>query len=196
MSAILTSLNTYVERNGGTRPLRNRIPAAPGSGAVATAAGREAGRMLGDFLNKTRTAPKTPASVAPVATTTVTRPWKTYEDIDALVAQIPVGPNGRARFALPRTRPDSAGNMITFFKVYTVRGQQRIAQLIAQGGADYDEIRLSADHQYAAARHILDDVKAAQALYGHSTNTCGRCGRALSNDLSRDRGIGPECWTK
>jgi Family of unknown function (DUF6011) len=115
---------------------------------------------------------------------------------DAAVAKLAPG-----RYALPRTTPDGSGNMVNFFKVFEARNRQgvkgnRIVMLIAKGGGDYSEIRLSVGHQIAAATHIAEDPMAAMVLYGRETATCGRCGRALSNDASRAAGIGPECAKK
>jgi len=120
----------------------------------------------------------------------------TFAQADAAVAKVAPG-----RYALPRTTPDSAGNMINFFKVFQARNRQgqltnRIVMLVANGGGDYSEVRLSVTHQIAAATHIAEDPTAATVLYGRETATCGRCGRALSNDASRAAGIGPECAKK
>jgi len=133
---------------------------------------------------------------------TVTQPQQTYRtrptfaQADAAVDALPVG-----RFALPRTTPDGSGNMINFFKVFEARNRQgkitkRIVMLIARGGQDYDEQRLSVEHQIAAAGHIAEDVTAARQLYGQRTGTCGDCGRALSNEESLAYGIGPICRNK
>lgn len=114
-----------------------------------------------------------------------------YAAADAAVAKVEPG-----RYALPRTTPDSAGNMINFFKVFSTRRGNMIRMLVANGGGDYAEIRLSVAHQIAAATHIAKNPMAALQLYGRETATCGRCGRALSNDASRAAGIGPECAKK
>jgi len=37
---------------------------------------------------------------------------------------------------------------------------------------------------------------AASARYGHEIGECGVCGRTLTNDESRERGIGPVCAAK
>jgi hypothetical protein len=39
-------------------------------------------------------------------------------------------------------------------------------------------------------------IVAAQALFGQSMGYCGKCGRELTNDQSRERGIGPDCWAR
>lgn len=112
----------------------------------------------------------------------------TFAQADAAVDALPEG-----RYALPRNTPDSAGNMITFFEVFEGRKGKRIVQLIADGGHDYAQKTLPVDFQVYAAKHIAEDVKGAMARYGHETNTCGKCGRPLSNDESRAAGIGPKC---
>lgn len=114
-----------------------------------------------------------------------------YAEADAAVNALPVG-----RFALPRTVADGSGNMVNFFKVFETRNGKRIVMLIARGGMDYDEQRLSVVHQIAAARHIAEDVTSARQLYGQRTGTCGDCGRALSNEESLAYGIGPVCRNK
>lgn len=41
---------------------------------------------------------------------------------------------------------------------------------------------------------IAADPKAASALYGVSTGSCGVCGRTLTDEVSLERGIGPICF--
>jgi len=115
----------------------------------------------------------------------------TFAEADAAVNALPEG-----RYALPRTTPDGSGNMINFFKIFKTQRGNRIVMLIARGGNDYDEQRLSVEHQIAAAGHIAEDVTAARQLYGQRTGTCGDCGRALSNEESLAYGIGPICRNK
>lgn len=43
---------------------------------------------------------------------------------------------------------------------------------------------------------LRDDALAVLAENGKRLGTCACCGRALSNDESVARGIGPECWSK
>ena len=42
-------------------------------------------------------------------------------------------------------------------------------------------------------RRIAEDPQAAMLLYGKEIGKCGHCGRTLTNDESRERGIGPVC---
>jgi hypothetical protein len=52
----------------------------------------------------------------------------------------------------------------------------------------------------AASRTILGRIAAdpagAARLFGQKTETCGVCGRNLTNKVSRDYGIGPDCRQK
>lgn len=41
---------------------------------------------------------------------------------------------------------------------------------------------------------IAVDPPAAMKRFGTEIGKCGRCGRTLTDELSRQRGIGPDCW--
>lgn len=41
-----------------------------------------------------------------------------------------------------------------------------------------------------------DEIRSAMQAYGQEMGTCGFCCRSLTNDLSRERGVGPVCWSK
>jgi len=43
---------------------------------------------------------------------------------------------------------------------------------------------------------ILQDPRASMARYGQEIGSCGMCGKVLTDELSRERGIGPICWEK
>lgn len=43
---------------------------------------------------------------------------------------------------------------------------------------------------------IRKDIPGAMAAYGQHIGRCGRCHRTLTDELSRSRGIGPDCWGK
>lgn len=43
---------------------------------------------------------------------------------------------------------------------------------------------------------VLADPQTAAKLYADELDACSDCGRTLTNDESRARGIGPECWAK
>jgi hypothetical protein len=66
----------------------------------------------------------------------------------------------------------------------------------AQASDEFHPIR-----NQASRIAILDGIRAMGAqdsmgLYGRTIGRCGRCRRTLTDDLSRSRGIGPDCWGK
>ena len=56
-----------------------------------------------------------------------------------------------------------------------------------------DETRVGAAERVHAFRTICDDPEAARALFAAETVRCHRCGRLLTDDVSRERGMGPDC---
>jgi len=98
----------------------------------------------------------------------------------------------------------TVGEVTKFFRVDVVReGRwagwvfvkiQASDDLYPQGkqapGASYR----GSSQDYLAA--ILADEQAAFALYGQELGTCGVCGRTLTDEDSRARGIGPICAEK
>ncbi len=48
----------------------------------------------------------------------------------------------------------------------------------------------------AVLAKIAVDPQGAMELFGQSVGKCGRCNRGLTDEVSRERGIGPECWSK
>ena len=66
-------------------------------------------------------------------------------------------------------------------------------------GTQYGSQRPGAEYVGDASdtlRRMLADVQASAAAYGQITSTCGCCFRALEDELSVERGIGPICWAK
>ena len=66
-------------------------------------------------------------------------------------------------------------------------------------GTQYGSQRPGAEYVGDAAAtlaRMLADVQASAAAYGQITSTCGCCFRALEDELSVERGIGPICWAK
>ncbi len=56
--------------------------------------------------------------------------------------------------------------------------------------------RLAAPAQLAAARAIAKDPDEAMLNFGRKIGRCGHCGRVLTNQASREAGIGPVCSSK
>ena len=52
------------------------------------------------------------------------------------------------------------------------------------------------EHKKAIMSEIAKDPQAAMTRYGHEIGRCGICGRTLTDETSRARGIGPICAAK
>lgn len=62
----------------------------------------------------------------------------------------------------------------------------------AQASDDYYPIKDKA-HRSEILAAIAQDPKGATVLYGHELGCCGVCGRTLTDEKSRELGIGPVC---
>jgi hypothetical protein len=113
-----------------------------------------------------------PRKVAPVAPTTA-----------------PIVPDGR--YAL-RTDDHVAFYLVESPTQGKWAGYTFVSQ---QASDDLYPMRNRAQKEGILAR-IAEDVKGALALYGHELGRCGVCNRTLTDDLSRERGIGPVCYDK
>ena len=103
------------------------------------------------------------------------------------VAEVPAG-----RYAVDTN--NGAVNELAFYKVDRPTGGRWAGYVFVKHIVGGDEQRLSR----AAGAAVLDKIaaagaEAASARYGHEIGECGVCGRRLTNDDSRARGIGPVC---
>lgn len=80
-------------------------------------------------------------------------------------------------------------NDVTFFKLWI---GDRGGWNIHVYGSD-TEYTLARSTQYNVLNMIAIDPAKASTRYGHEVGSCGVCGRKLTNDASRARGIGPVC---
>ncbi|NKS56272.1 hypothetical protein GS504_01415 [Rhodococcus hoagii] len=64
-----------------------------------------------------------------------------------------------------------------------------------QAGDNYHRVKGAAARKAVLAR-IAADPRAALALYGREVGACGLCSKTLTNDESREFGIGPDCRKK
>lgn len=123
--------------------------------------------------------------------------WEEWRNVAAEVAAHG-GPTG-TRFAVPT----EAGAVNTLAFWWIVPGRNRhagkfwIRQVI--GGRGATRVRMSPEAMISIARKAIDGpggVGGAMATYGREIGSCGACGRELTNDESRARGIGPDCLAK
>lgn len=105
-------------------------------------------------------------------------------------AASPVVPDGR--YAL---RTDDDG--VDFFRVESPTTGRWVGRTFVsvQASDELYPLRNQGQRDGILAR-IAEDVKGASALYGQELGQCGVCGRTLTDDVSRARGIGPVCNDK
>lgn len=65
-----------------------------------------------------------------------------------------------------------------------------------QAGDDLHNLRQRGERTAVLARIAEDGWKAAMLRYGREIGSCGHCGRTLTNEESREYGIGPICRGK
>jgi hypothetical protein len=92
---------------------------------------------------------------------------------------------------------DGATNGLAFYKVDRPEEGKWAGRVFVKLMVSDEEQRMS----WAATKSILAKIAevgaaAASARYGHEIGECGVCGRTLTNDESRERGIGPVCAAK
>lgn len=96
-------------------------------------------------------------------------------------------------YALPSA---TGNNDLDFFNVHVRNGSKEILRVIG-GHADKRLPRAQA-RTVAEALVALgaDGRRDAQALFGREIGRCGACGRHLTDETSRARGLGAECASK
>ena len=120
------------------------------------------------------------------APTTATRPVEvprySLTKYIELVKQIPDG-----KYALVRSNGE-----LDFLEVVTEGNRNWIRRLIGAPG-DFRRERLSYEHMFHAARHILEDLPQCAQRFGRHFTVCGRCESPLTRPESRAMGLGPTC---
>ena len=104
-------------------------------------------------------------------------------------AEVPRGSYAVMTAELPG---DDYVNDTNFYSVWAdFRGGEvrwSVKQLVSD-----ERMQMSRKSQYAVLDVIAKDPATAAARYGLEFKKCGICGRGLTNDESRERGIGPVC---
>lgn len=92
---------------------------------------------------------------------------------------------------------DGATNGLAFYKVDRPTDGKWAGYVFVKLMQSDEEQRMSRSAGDAILRKIAAvGAEAASARYGHEIGACGLCGRTLTNDESRVRGIGPICAAK
>lgn len=179
MSATLNSLRTYASRNGEPATLRD---VAREQGALLRAAFNST--TIAD--NRTKAASKAPATVQRVRTAD-DGPRLTFAEVDALAKQVPAG-----RYALPKRNP-TADNDVTFFEVAELRNGAHVIRMLVGAPGAFQAHPMKLRMQWFAYTHLLEGLEDAAVLFGRKTRRCYKCNSPLTNRISRDAGIGPDC---
>ncbi len=95
-----------------------------------------------------------------------------------------------ARVALPNA--ESAQNDVSFWFI----GEKYVYQVLGGSGRNYMPAKVQTSVITRLAAMSDDEVREAMAAYGRLMEHCGCCGKDLTNEESRERGIGPICWAK
>lgn len=92
---------------------------------------------------------------------------------------------------------DGAINEVAFYKVdRPTEGRWAGYVFVRHIVGDYEERVSFANTKAILAKIAEVGAAEASARYGHEIGECGVCGRQLTNDESRERGIGPICADK
>jgi len=109
--------------------------------------------------------------------------------IKALGAKVDEGP-----YAI-HNGPKAANN-ISFYQVDKPETGKWAGRTFVNRRLSDNEQRLSLDEQVRILAAIAADPQGASLLYGQTIGECPECGRSLTNEDSRRRGIGPVCARK
>lgn len=94
------------------------------------------------------------------------------------------------RLAIPGVTND-----LDFLRVRAQRGKSvRVLRVI--GGHDDQPLGIAQAHAVLERALFVDDIPEAVATFGRELGHCGRCGRHLTDEVSRALGLGPDCASR
>jgi hypothetical protein len=137
----------------------------------------------------------------------------THDDFQRLLTKLQAAPNAKAgktagqihwpsakelpagRYGIPTA--EGALNETAFYTVDRPDEGKWAGYVFVHLLLSDNEHKLPVPQQKAIARKIAEyGAEKASAAYGLKFKHCGICGRGLTNDDSRERGIGPKCAAK
>ncbi|AWY06555.1 hypothetical protein HOT45_gp54 [Gordonia phage Trine] len=107
-----------------------------------------------------------------------------------VVIDLPDVPAGR--YALETTTED-ATNTVAFYRVDRPTEGKWAGRTFLKLLRSDDEVAVRGASAKAILDRIAADPEAASKRFGQEIGECGVCGRTLTNDASREAGIGPKC---
>lgn len=114
---------------------------------------------------------------------------KASHPIQSRPSNLPEVPNGH--YAVPSL---TGNNDLDFFKVQAGEGKWASRTFVRRVVGGHPEFNVKPGEIRKALQAILDaGVEASAVLYGREIGRCYRCNRTLTDELSRQLGIGPVC---
>lgn len=102
----------------------------------------------------------------------------------------------QGKYALDTSANDKFANDVTFFNLFCFRPNPGETAYSLKMYVSDDLVKFGNNLQKEVLAAIAADPAAASSLYGRHKTRCGVCNRKLTNDESRDRGIGPVCFAR
>jgi hypothetical protein len=102
------------------------------------------------------------------------------------------------RYAIIEHHPDGPRPVFYRFKNGRVPGYYRLDHLVGQPGGDYAKYPVApgSERFKRVIAEIAKDPRAAMTLFGQVSKTCSYCGSPLSDPVSLETGVGPQCRDK
>ena len=115
--------------------------------------------------------------------------------IDALLARAKEMPRAKAaqvEFPAPGYYAVPYQDVLRFYRVAAGKGRHEGRRFLNRYRSDFQD-RVGREEQSVVVAAILADPIAARQTFARETVHCFRCGRKLTDQVSRTRGVGPEC---
>lgn len=100
-----------------------------------------------------------------------------------------------ARFAIPSRTGNNDLDFWAIVRRDTPQGRRFYLNRVIGGRPDTGT-RMRPETMVEIARSIMVNPREAMTRYGRELEHCGRCGRHLTDEDSRARGYGSDCWSK
>jgi hypothetical protein len=130
-----------------------------------------------------------------------TYPYKVTGQANAVLSDLFAAfervPNGRFALATEHLRTAfptlSLPGDLLFLEVKTWNGRRYLNRLTGGGEVDFVRTRLPLTEQVGLLNLLALDPVEAMRTFGKHFTCCGRCGKALTDPVSRQQFLGPEC---
>jgi hypothetical protein len=125
-----------------------------------------------------------PPRVAPAAAP-VAHPGGAFAQLLDTLKDVPDG-----RYAVPGLDPDS----VDFYRLRTYKGRRFFDKVVGSGyGNGMNRVFTSLPSKIRVAESIAADPYVSAKLFADKLGCCARCLASLTDEVSRARGLGPEC---